>query len=202
LTDAGELVLLPRKDKKTCKRMSENENQPPTPSSQTSSVPLKKETVRVTLDVGAAPPSVPSATVPMAPPAGPPIPPSAPSPVGGAPRPPAPAPTIPLRTAGAPPISPAPTIRLAPTAAPTAGLPKATVQLQKPAVPLGGPVALQTPEFDADDSEEGGEGLANALSAVGLVAALVVLFFQVKTANTWINAEDSPNKGSWGQIFE
>jgi len=138
----------------------------------------------------------------MAPPAGPPIPPSAPSPVGGAPRPPAPAPTIPLRTAGAPPISPAPTIRLAPTAAPTAGLPKATVQLQKPAVPLGGPVALQTPEFDADDSEEGGEGLANALSAVGLVAALVVLFFQVKTANTWINAEDSPNKGSWGQIFE
>lgn len=184
--------------------MSENENLPPSPSSQTSSVPLKKETVRVTLNVGDAPPS---ATVPMAPPAGPPVPPIAPTPIGGAPRPPAPAPTIPLRTAGAPPISPAPTIRLAPTAAPAvglppAGLPKATVQLQKPAVPLGGPVALQTAELDEDESEEGGEGLTSALSAIGLIAALVVLFFQVKTANTWINAEDNANKGSWAQVFE
>ena len=202
MTEASELVLLAAKDKKTCKRMSENENLPPTPSSQTSSVPLKKETVRVTLNVGDAPPSVPSATIPMAPPAGPPVPPSAPSPIGGAPRPSAPAPTIPLRTAGAPPISPAPTIRLAPTAAPAAGLPKATVQLQKPAVPIGGPVALQTAELDEDESGEGGEGLTNALSAIGLVAALVVLFFQVKTANTWINAEDNANKGSWAQIFE
>ena len=202
MTEASELVLLAAKDKKTCKRMSENENLPPTPSSQTSSVPLKKETVRVTLNVGDAPPSVPSATIPMAPPAGPPVPPSAPSPIGGAPRPSAPAPTIPLRAAGAPPISPAPTIRLAPTAAPAAGLPKATVQLQKPAVPLGGPVALQTAELDEDESEEGGEGLTSALSAIGLVAALVVLFFQVKTANTWINAEDNANKGSWAQIFE
>jgi hypothetical protein len=76
------------------------------------------------------------------------------------------------------------------------------VQLQKPAVPLGGPVALQTAELDEDESEEGGEGLTSALSAIGLVAALVVLFFQVKTANTWINAEDNANKGSWAQVFE
>jgi hypothetical protein len=81
-------------------------------------------------------------------------------------------------------------------------LPKATVQLQKPAVALGGPVALQTAEVDADDSEEGGEGIANALSAIGLVAALVVLFFQVKTANTWVNAEDNASKGSWAQMLE
>lgn len=103
--------------------MSDNENQPQLPSKQTSSVPLKKETVRVTLKAADAPPAVPSATVPMAPPVRPPVPggaPPAPTAPGGAPRPPAPAPTIPLRTAGAPtaPGAPAPTIRLATSTAP------------------------------------------------------------------------------------
>jgi len=63
-------------------------------------------------------------------------------------------------------------------------------------------VAPAAPDFDSDDAEEGGEGLINALSAVTLVAALVILFFQVKTANTWINAEDSPSRGEWAQIFK
>ena len=67
--------------------MSENENQPPAPSKQTSSVPLKKETVRVTLKAADAPPAVPSATVPMAPPVRPPVPTAPPTPTGGPPLP-------------------------------------------------------------------------------------------------------------------
>ena len=118
--------------------MTDSDNQAPVPSKQTSSVPLKKETVRVTLKAADAPPAVPSATVPLAPPARPPV---RPPVVGGPPTPTAPAPTIPLRTVGKPGMAPAPTIRLAsaaPTAptAPTAGartqpgkLPERTIRL-------------------------------------------------------------------------
>jgi hypothetical protein len=142
--------------------MSDNDNKP---SKQTSSVPLKKETVRVTLKAADAPAASPTG----APPA-----PAAPKPTMSAPKPPtvatrpptapagappAPAPTIPLRTAGAPTVggapAPAPTIRLntapaagAPTVAlrtagapgvgaPSVALPKATVQLQPPTQPMG-----------------------------------------------------------------
>ncbi len=101
--------------------MSDNENQPQLPIKQTTTVPLKKETVRVTLKAADAPPAVPSATVPLAAPVRPPVPggaPPAPTAPGGAPRPPAP--TVPLRTAGAPvaPGAPAPTIKLATSTAP------------------------------------------------------------------------------------
>lgn len=51
-----------------------------------------------------------------------------------------------------------------------------------------------------DDEEEGSEKIVNILSIVTLVAALVVLGFQLATANTWIKAEDNPNTG-WGQLF-
>lgn len=198
--------------------MSENENQPPAPSKQTSSVPLKKETVRVTLKAADAPPAVPSATVPMAPPVRPPVPGAPPTPTGGPPRPPAPAPTIPLRTAGAPAMSPAPTIRLAsaaPTGAikppggapPTIALPKATVQLQAPTQPLGtsfsSPSQMSTLQADDDDDDgEENEGLAKILSGVALFAAVIVLFFQVNTASNWISAEDSQTKGDWMQLFQ
>lgn len=137
------------------------------PSKQTSSVPLKKETVRVTLkaaDAPAAPkpasappaPAAPKPTVAGAPPApsapkppsaGAPPAPSAPKPpsaVGGAPKPtapaPAPAPTIQLKTAGAPgaPGAPAPTIKLStPGAAAAPGSP--TVSLPKATVQLQPP---------------------------------------------------------------
>lgn len=200
--------------------MSENENQPPSPSKQTSSVPLKKETVRVTLKAADAPPAVPSATVPMAPPVRPPTPGGPPSPTvsSGAPRPTAPAPTIPLRTAGGPPSSPAPTIRLA-TSAPatkpgggapslpggTPTLPKATVQLQAPTQPLGtsfptgGAVTLKT----EDDEEEGAnEGVVKILAGVGFAAAIALLAFQLMLANTWISVDDNPKKGDWSQLFE
>ena len=152
--------------------MSENEDQPTVPSKQTSSVPLKKETVRVILKAADAPPAVPSATVRMAPPVRPPVPTASPSPTmgGGAPRAPAPARTVPLRTAGPPSMAPAPTIRLAsagaagmptrpgaPTIAlPTSSLPKATLptsSLPKATLPMVGPptatVQLQKPTVSA-----------------------------------------------------
>jgi hypothetical protein len=201
--------------------MSENENQPPAPSKQTSSVPLKKETVRVTLKAADAPPAVPSATVPIAPPVRPPVPTAPPAPTvgGGAPRPPAPAPTIPLRPAGAPSaMAPAPTIRLAsagaptspaaklPGSPPTVALPKATVQLQAPTQPLGTsfsqPSQAATLQNDDDEEEGGNEGLATILSGVGLAAALIVLAFQLMTANVWISAPDNAKTGDWMQLLE
>lgn len=137
--------------------MSDNEKK--NPSKQTSSVPLKKETVRVTLKAADAPPAVPSATLPTTPPpAAPPAvkpptptvalkPPSAPVsppttpkpptatipvPSGAptAPRAPAPAPTIPLRTAGG-------------SRPPTVGAP--TIRLATTNAPIGAPtIALKT----------------------------------------------------------
>lgn len=190
--------------------MSDNENQPPSPSKQTSSVPLKKETVRVTLKAADAP-AVPSATVPLAPPVRPPVP-------GGAPRPPAPAPTVPLRPAGAP-SSPAPTIRLATSAAPltpssptaplkpagaTPTLPKATVQLQPPTAPLGATSSALSPTLQVEDDEEESaqDGLLNILAGVGFAAALLVLVLQLMLANVWIGAEDNPKSGDWSQLIE
>ncbi|BCU76998.1 hypothetical protein [Luteolibacter sp. LG18] len=217
--------------------MSENENQPPAPSKQTSSVPLKKETVRVTLKAADAPPAAtlpggapvvrpPSPTAPPVPsglgggprppapaptiplrPAGAPTVPGAPTAPGGAPRPPGPAPTIPLRPAGAPTLPPAAGgASAAPAPGPTVALPKATVQLQAPTQPLGTaarPSFSQAATLQADDEEDsaGGEGIANALSVVGFIAALAVLAFQLMIANTWISAEDNPEAGSWGQLF-
>lgn len=219
LTDEIRVVLLKPLGLKTCERMSENENLPPAPSKQTSSVPLKKETVRVTLKAADAPPAVPSATVPVAPPVRPPVPTAPPTATGGPPRPPAPAPTIPLRPAGAPTaMAPAPTIRLASAAptsalrppgsgpAPTMALPKATVQLQPPTQPLGtsfsSPSQMATTQVDDDDESEAGEGLAKVLSGVGLLAALVVLAFQLMTADSWINVEDAQSQGDWMKLLE
>lgn len=205
--------------------MSDFENEPMAPSKQTSSVPLKKETIRVSLQGVDAPPAVPSATVSLAPrgrPATPNGPPSArltsaggaPVATGGAPRPPAPAPTIALRRAGAPTMAPAPTIRLAAAAPtgmmksaapnPTVALPKATLQLQTPTQPLGTSFSTssQTASYQGEEEEvEVGEGIYKTLAILGFAAALVVLGLQLMTANTWINAEDSPAKGDWMSLF-
>lgn len=195
--------------------MSENENQPPTPSKQTSSVPLKKETVRVTLKAADAPPAVPSATVPVAPPVRPPVP-------GGPPTAP-PRPSTPAqRPAGAPAVAPAPTIRLATSTAPigaatrpgmapgipggTPTLPKATIQLSAPTQPLGTsfPSASQSATLQMEDEEEeaANEGVVNILAGVGFAAALAILVFQLMLANTWISAEDNPRTGDWSQLIE
>jgi hypothetical protein len=53
---------------------------------------------------------------------------------------------------------------------------------------------------DDEDEEETNEGLANILAGVGLAAALVVLAFQLMTANVWISAEDNPKTGDWMQL--
>lgn len=191
--------------------MSDNDNQAPSPSKQTSSVPLKKETVRVTLKAADAP-AVPSATVPLAPPVRPPVP-------GGAPRPPSAAPTVPLRPAGAA-TAPAPTIKLATSAAPltpasptvplkppgspaaTPTLPKATVQLQPPTTPMGTSAPTPTLVMDDDEEQEPQEGLINILAGVGFAAAILVLAFQLMLANVWISAEDNPKSGDWSQLIE
>ncbi len=143
--------------------MSDNVPQPPAPNKQTSTVPLKKETVRVTLKAADAPPASPVATVPGAAPVLPPTPPAPPVPtapaVPGAPRPTVPARTIALKTAGGPPTAPTPTkpatsvgaqtIALK-TAAPLPSkpgaptLPKATMQLQTPSLPKA-TMQLQAP---------------------------------------------------------
>jgi hypothetical protein len=188
--------------------MPENENQLPVPSKQTSSVPLKKETVRVTLKAADAPPAVPSATVPMAPPVRPPV------PGGGAPSiPSAPTPTIPLRAAGMPTASPAPTIRLATSAAtgpmrpggvPT--LPKATVQLQVPGQAQGTlppPSMASTLKVEEEAEPDPKAGLHNILAGVSLVAAVILLICQLMLAKSWISAEDNPKAADgWSQLFQ
>jgi hypothetical protein len=191
-------------------RMSESDKQPPSPSKQTSSVPLKKETVRVTLKAADAP-QVPASSVPLAPPVRPPVP-------GGAPRPPTPTvalkppaapaqPTVKLATTTAP-LKPAATSTALPGAKPAGGaptLPKATVQLQAPTAPLGAISPSQAATFqmdDEDDDSEPHEGLIKILSGVGFAAALALLVCQIMLANVWINSEDNPRKGDWSQIIE
>ena len=191
--------------------MSESENQTPSPSKQTSSVPLKKETVRVTLKAADAP-QVPTSSVPLAPPVRPPVP-------GGAPKPPTP--TVAIKPPGAP-AAPMPTVKLTTTTAPlrpattsalpgakpvgaTPTLPKATVQLAPPTAPIGAvspsqAATLRVEDEDEDDSAH--EGLIKILSGVGFAAALLLLVFQITIANTWINAEDNSRKGDWSQIIE
>jgi hypothetical protein len=200
--------------------MTENDNQPPVPSKQTSSVPLKKETVRVTLKAADAPPAVPSATVPLAPSARPSVAPTVRPPVPGAPpTPTAPAPTIALRPAGKSGVSPAPTIRLASSTAPTSALrppasstptlPKATVQLQAPTQALGATFAptSQVAMFKVEEEveEEPYSLVVNILSGVGFAAAIAVLVLQLMISNIWISVEDippNPKAGDWMQLFE
>lgn len=181
---------------------------PPKASKKTSAVPLKKETVRVTLKAN-------TDSVPAEPEAS-----------SDAPKPPAPAPTIPLKTAGgnapsapkAP--APAPTVQLkmpgAPTApkssplktepmnkpgAPgspaTAALPKATVQLGQATQGLGAPSAigkgspsLQT-AYD-EEEEEAPDKAAIALSIVAFIGSLAVLGLQAMTTSAW---------EGWGKLF-
>lgn len=156
---------------------------PPAPMKKTSAVPLKKETVRVTLKADSASPEA-KATAPSAP---------------AAPKPPAPAPTIPLKTApvatapaapkpaGAP--APAPTIPLktAPAAgvAETKPLPQATVQLQS-TQQLGAPTAPTSPQIgtinttDMDDEEEN-DTIPTVMSILAFVLALGVLVVGLMT---------------------
>jgi len=195
---------------------------PTQPMTKTSAVPIRKETVRVTLK---APPQ--GGTGPTAPPA-----PIAP-PTGSVPtsaKPPTPAPTIPLKTTGHVSPVPAPTVRLqtGPGSGPATKLatPAPTVRLNTPGggpgtVPLAtGPASQQLPKAtvqltqtqpmdhpstpsqaatirtaDDDDASSGGAGAVMALSVVSMVAALVVLGVQLATASIWVN-------GDWSKLFD
>lgn len=194
-------------------------------SKKTSSVPLRKETVRVTLKSTPgehAPGDKPSAPTPA-----PTIALKTPG-VGGAPTsqtptvklqtgdaPPTPAPTIALQTGGGIKTpEPAPTVKLdtpgtsTPTGATSQPLPQATVQVQK-SQPLATPAPTaspsQAPTLAASPAQveapDRSEGPASALSVIALVAALIVLGVQLGTANIWVNDETQENPG-WGKLFE
>lgn len=86
-------------------------------------------------------------------------------------------------------------------------LPKATVQLQAPTQPLspGGSSASQlaTLQIDDEEDESGVSGILKVLSIVGFIAACVVFYFQMVTANTWISAPDRAEmKGDWQLLLE
>ena len=61
---------------------------------------------------------------------------------------------------------------------------------------------MATLQADDDDDAAGNENLANILSGVGFAAALIVLAFQLVTADTWISVEDNPKKGDWTLLLE
>lgn len=75
-------------------------------------------------------------------------------------------------------------------------LPKATVALPKPTLPLGGTSTFAATSVASEEEEEEGEAepfINVALAGVGLAAALVVLTFQLMTASAWVN-------GDWSQL--
>lgn len=150
----------------------------------TSAVPLKEETMRVTLKADKAPAPkapAPAATIPL----------------GGAPKMAAPAPTIPLNVGGAA-GGPA-TIPLA-----TQSLPKATVQLQQ-TQQLGQPGASpadQAPTIhtvvDEDSSADRASNSEMIFAVAAFVLSLFLLFAQFQRAGIWVNEHED---GSYGAVF-
>lgn len=61
---------------------------------------------------------------------------------------------------------------------------------------------MATLQADDDEDTAGNENLVNILSGVGFAAALIVLAFQLVTADTWISVEDNPKKGDWTLLLE
>ena len=169
--------------------MSEENPQTPTPEDKSSSVPLKKETTRVTLKAseGAAPP----------PPA-----PAAPKAPAQATQPLAPAPA-PAQPSGAKtvPLSPAPA---ASSPATQSAPPQATVKLQPSqpgAASAPGAVAapLSTGKLSASLDDDGEEAGVTPLAWVCVVLALVVLLIEAASSPT-LSQQDkkNPDAKSWG----
>ena len=180
---------------------------PPAPGGKTQAVPLKKETVRITLRAkpGEAP-AAPEGAAPVAPPTTP----LRPAPPPGV-RPPAPAPpsaplgsrTIPLTSAPAPrgPAAPGrPTQPLAGGSPATQPMPKPTVRLQPQAAPgaaaVGGvsstPVKSAVLEEEEEEVDEKGLGIIAGI-VLGLAAVLLLLVafsydgFKIGVANDQSN---------------
>ena len=109
---------------------------------------------------------------------------------------------------------PAPTVGLdtpgtdQPAGASSQPLPKATVQIQ-PSQPIsiaveGGDDSLLTTDSIVDPQEaaaERAEGTTTVLSAIALVAAVILLGVQLGTANIWVNDETHDSPG-WGRLFD
>lgn len=196
------------------------------PMTKTSAVPIRKETVRVTLKAppqGAKGPTAPPA--PFTPPTGA---------VPTSPKPPAPAPTIPLKTASpsAPvPPAPAPTVKLqtgpGSGPAPQMATPAPTVKLNTPGggpgtVPLAtGPASQQLPKatvqltqtqpmdapatpsqaatiHTADDDDASSEGGEGAITGLSVVSLVAALVvLGVQLATASIWVD-----GDWARLFE
>ncbi len=160
----------------------------------TSAVPLKQETMRVTLKADrGGPPVAPAPTIPL----------------GGGSRPPAaatPAPT--MRLGGAPTVPLAtqslatPTVALGGAVA-SQPLPKATVELQSTqqlTQGLGGPAQAAAIQVSAgDEAQRGSSGSALPFSIVAFVLSLVVLYFQFSHSKIWV---DEHKDGDTMSIFE
>lgn len=197
--------------------MSEDDKQPPKPPKpmkKTSAVPLKKETVRVTLkstpegqgapDTAGAP-KPPAPTVPLK---------TAPSAAPSPPRPAAPAPTVQLKSPGSTTAPKTTPLKTQPIAAPGGGeaqgtqaLPKATVQLGSATQALGKPTGLGASQgamiqTAAEEEDEENETVPNILSIVAFVLALAVLGLQFMTAMKWTDEADPVNGGGLNALFE
>ena len=142
----------------------------------TSAVPLKQETMRVTLKAD---------------------PPKAPAPAA-APKPAAPKPATAPTLNTAPAAAGQPTVALA-----THSLPKATVQLQQtqqlsqPVASPDGVATFQTAEEEESDSSAAST-LLTILAIVAFVFSLILLGIQLQRAGIWVNANEG---GSYGAIF-
>ena len=173
----------------------------------TSAVPLKEETMRVTLkaDNGSSAPAPKGAPGAPGAPVAPKMPAPAPTiPLGGAagaPRVAAPAPTIPLNVGGSASIP----LATRPLGSASQPLPKATVQLQQtqqltqPGVtPVGGQAAtIQTAADDDSSADRAGNG-ETILAVAAFLLSLFLLFSQFQRAGIWV---DEHEDGSYGAVF-
>lgn len=161
--------------------MSEENPQTPAPDDKSSSVPLKKETTRVTLKASegtAPPPPAPAAPKPAAPA-------QATQPL--APAQPSGAKTVPLKPA---PAASSPATQSAP--------PQATVKLQPSqpgaaSTPGGIAAPLSTGKLSASLDDDGEEAGVNPLAWACVVLALAVFAIEFLSSPTWSQqAKDTP----------
>jgi len=188
----------------------------------TSAVPLRQETMRVTLKADGGAPMAPTPS-PAAPKQA--AEPAPTVPLGGGPataQPAAPAPTVPLGDAGSAPVAtPAPTVPLGggPAGAATVPLatqplqsgssqplPKATVQLQQTqqlTSPIGGPSAVPTIQTVGEDDQARQSGVANILSLVAFFVALGALAVTIAHASKWKEYNFGNKKAplEWSQVI-
>ena len=174
------------------------------PSGKTSSVPLKKETVRITLrkdaEGSAPPPPAPGAPPAPKPPAAP----AAPS-LGAKTVPLTPAPPV---AAGAPLAQP--TAKLAPSGAPTqpiAGgtqpLPKATVKLQpaQPAAASGAVAPITTGKLSGELDDDSAEAGVTPFAAIAMVMAIAAFSIGLFTSQNIFEQDKRSGEPSYAVPF-